>query len=75
MKKSTETSIVKSISLIDEIYKNKGRQNIIGTIITGIGLTITGVGIVILTDKSRNEIPNDKEDPSNKQTDFAEVRS
>lgn len=47
-----ETNILsKSISIIDEIFKNKGRQNVIGTLVTGIGITIAGVGISILASK------------------------
>lgn len=40
-----------SISLVDEIFKNKGRQNFIGTLITGIGLTVTSLGICVLLNK------------------------
>ncbi len=47
-----ETNILsKSISIIDEIFKNKGRQNVIGTLVTGLGITIAGVGISILANK------------------------
>ena len=55
MSKLFDTVVEKNISLIDEIFKNKGRQNIIGTTLTGIGLTITGIGLVILTDRSGGE--------------------
>lgn len=40
--------ISESISLIDEIFKNKGRQNFIGILITGIGLTVTALGITVM---------------------------
>lgn len=40
--------IQKGIAIIDEIFKNKSRQSIIGIIITGFGLTTACVGIAIL---------------------------
>lgn len=53
--KNTEM-ITESITLMDEVFKNKGRQNIIGTLITGTGLTITAVGMTILMNKPENVI-------------------
>lgn len=44
-----------TISIIDEIFKNQSRQRIIGTLLTGIGLTISSVGITVLVTKPQNE--------------------
>lgn len=52
--KNTEL-IGEGISLVDEIFKNKGRQNFIGTLITGIGLTVTSLGICVLLNKPEND--------------------
>lgn len=60
-----KTELVKTISLIDEIYKNRGRQNFIGTIITGVGLTITALGIMVFTNKPRHDFhEKDEEEES-----------
>lgn len=46
--------IRESISLVDEILKTKARKNIIGTLITGTGLTVTALGISVLLNKPEN---------------------
>lgn len=49
--KDFKDPIMDGISVIDEIFRNKGRQNIIGTLVTGIGATIAMVGVTILMNK------------------------
>ncbi len=46
--------IEEGLSFIDAILKNKGRQNIVGTLITGIGSTITSLGVCVLLNKPSN---------------------
>lgn len=49
--KNTKIVLKESISLVDEIFRNKNRKNSVGIITTGIGLTITVFGINILLSK------------------------
>lgn len=46
----------KGIGIIDEIFKNKARQNIIGIIITGFGLTTACAGTSILLSKPEEKV-------------------
>ncbi len=45
----------KIFSIIDKTFENKGRKNIIGTIVTGIGSTIAAVGLSVLCTKSQDD--------------------
>lgn len=56
-----KAELAKTISLIDEVYKNRGRQNFIGTIITGVGLTITALGITVFTNKPKYVVSEQEE--------------
>lgn len=49
-------------SAIDEIFKNKGRQTIIGTLLTGTGLTIAAAGVAILATRAEKDVPQPEED-------------
>ncbi len=49
--------ILEGASIIDEVFKNRGRQNIIGTFVTGMGLTIVAVGVTILMNKPSESVP------------------
>lgn len=60
--KPTE-AISKSMSIVDDVLENKGRKNIIGTFITGIGLTITSLGIAILANKPENNVSRLEKSP------------
>lgn len=55
MKKNN--ALLEGISIIDEILENKGRKNVFGTCITGIGLTIAAVGISVLMNKTEDTLP------------------
>lgn len=51
MKENIDNKVKDSISIIDEIFETKRRQNIIGVLFTGIGGTVMLIGIAILTTK------------------------
>lgn len=56
MKKPSTSTFQKAVTIIDEIFKNKGRQNIIGIIVTGLGLTTACAGIAILMNKPEEKV-------------------
>lgn len=62
MKKPSSSTLQKGITLIDEIFKSKPRQNIVGIILTGLGLTTTCTGIAVLMNKpeEKNETKQTK---------------
>ena len=47
----TNKAVTERLSILDEVYKNRGRQNFVGTLVVGTGLTITALGIIVLTNK------------------------
>jgi len=59
MKKGNDKMVTKAMTCIDEIFQNAYRQNVVGALTTGIGITITSVGIAILTTKPIKEKTNE----------------
>lgn len=66
MKKPSSSAVQKCITLIDEIFKNKQRQNIVGIIVTGFGLTTACTGIAILMNKSEEKVETNQTETSAK---------
>lgn len=59
MKNNNEKIITKAMVCIDEIFQNAYRQNVVGALTTGIGITITSVGVAILITKPTKEKTNE----------------
>lgn len=66
MKKLSSSALQKGISLIDEIFISKQRQNIVGIIVTGFGLTTACAGISILMSKSEEKVETNQTETSTK---------